>query len=330
MIIDRARLAGEDAYLRDGTRIDLASGGTAHRGVSPALDDGMALEVAGVHLLIEAGDLEALFARQGAPLLTLAVQKRMFPDLVRDPHTHRVHSIGGFEDFRRGTLRNVEPLEVDGVPTLVSLGTGSCAWRSPIYRMPPEGVELAAASWDLATSRLAPASSFTYGLRLKVWLTDGSTHTLLLADNATPQDARVAEPLTLQAGEDSVRKVKAYQIDFGANVVHDTALLERESGPPDERSRGRPLLAAVNLLERVESAYEFHSLRELTAASSAWQLLERSADAPPRRLVCSLALPARLGKGESISLNVNSGIFERVEAKLDATRLLRPPIDDKP
>ena len=42
MIIDRARLAGKAAYLRDGTTIDLASGGGAHRGVSPELDDGMA------------------------------------------------------------------------------------------------------------------------------------------------------------------------------------------------------------------------------------------------------------------------------------------------
>jgi hypothetical protein len=326
MIVDRSPLGGKEAYLQAGGSIELQAGGDANAGRSLELRDGMALELKGVHLQLEADDLEPLFAPAGfgTPLLELRVEKRLFQDIVADPYGHRTHTIGGFEDFRRGTLDNVEVLEVEGVPTLASVAD-DCRWLSPLYRMPPpEGVELAAAAWDLAASHLVAEDAFTYGLGLHVTFVDGSTHTVELADG-TPRSDRAKPRLGPSDDEPTIRKVAAYQIDFRARVRHDLALAERA---PGLTPRGTPLLSAVNLLERVDSPYAFQSLHELTVAAADWALLGPP-DAPPRRFVCSVVLPALLGRGEGVTLTVRPSAFARVEARLDATRLLRPPIDDK-
>jgi len=326
MIVDRSPLSGKAAYLQTGGSIDLHAGGDANTGRSLELHDGMALELKGVHVQLEADDLESLFEPSGfgTPLLDLRVEKRLFQDIVADPYGHRTHTIGGFEDFRRGTLHDVEVLEVEGVPTLVSTAD-DCRWLSPLYRMPPsDGVELAAAAWDIAASHLVAEDAFTYGLGLHVRFVDGSRDTLELADG-TPRADRAKPRLGPSDDEPTIRKVAAYQVDFRARVRHDLALAERA---PGLTPRGTPLLSAVNLLERVDSPYAFQSLRELTVASADWTLLGPP-DEPPRRLLCSIAVPAVLGRGEGVSLTVRPSAFARVEARLDAMRLLRPPIDDK-
>src|SRR5207253_1344633 len=110
-----------------------------------------------------------------------------------------------------------------------------------------------------------------------------------------------------------------------AEVSHDAYLRERQTGPRTTESLGRPLLRAVNLLEPVETVYAYHSLAELVDNSAGHKLFE-NLGGPPRRLTARLDLTALLAEKESIVLKVSPSIFSNVEARLDATLLLRPPM----
>ena len=149
MIIDKIQLAGLEAYFKDPNnygQINLAGQVTSR---TKPLGKGKQLEISAIELLIESdSDLTDLFNFQSNPLFSITVMKEMFPALFADPFRHRVHNIGGFEDFKRGTLENAKAMDIDGIPTIVSMGTGICKWTSPLYPM-PEPVTLNHASRSL-------------------------------------------------------------------------------------------------------------------------------------------------------------------------------------
>lgn len=104
MIIDRMPLAGRAAYLGDGDSINLAAAAD-QSGRTDEILEGQSYEIAGLSLYLEGDDLLALYARDDKPLIQVAVIKEMFPGLFADPNAHRVHTVAGFEDLRRGTGR---------------------------------------------------------------------------------------------------------------------------------------------------------------------------------------------------------------------------------
>ena len=246
MIIDRIQLAGLEAYFQvPGQPGSINLGGPDPKTARTApLGKGKQRGITAIHLLLEGDDLLPLFNRQQTPLLRVSVMKEMFPGLFADPYKHRVHNIAGFGDFNRGTLESCRAMDIDGIPTLVSIGTSVCKWKSMIYPM-PDPVSFDAASWELATSRLTPADSFTYSLRLNYWapnqaLTAAPQQTIL-ANNLDPTVARKKQPLDLNG-------IGSYQIEFDADVKNDSYVYEKHT-PIVSESMGRPLLRATNLLE---------------------------------------------------------------------------------
>jgi hypothetical protein len=333
MIIDRVRLAGLDAYLRDQGVVNLAVSNN-HRGQSTSVKEGVGIDVSGISLLLEANDLLKLYPRSAAPhdkpLLAITVKKEMFPEFFADPYAHRVHTIAGFEDFQRGILSAMRPMEVEGQATLVSLGSGSCGWVSPAYRLHGP-IQIAAAAWDLATSRLTPPDSFTYTLSLVYWTVgqDPETDTpsaALLAPASGP--GAVARPGYLRHRADiQLKDVISYRIAFKANVNYDAFLTEMQFGPDVGRSLGRPLLRAVHVLEPIESIYKIYCLHELESRCSEFTLLDVAQ--PLRTLSAYIDLPAMLIENEEIAIQVAPELFERCEARLDAEIRIRPPLIDK-
>jgi hypothetical protein len=340
MIIDRTRVAGIRAYLQDSNNPgspELA-GLNATVGRSNPLGRGLQWHIAGLSFVIEANDLTPLFDRgseppsggPSIPLFSVAVQKEMFPGLFADPYRHRVHNIAGADDFKRGTFENCKALEIDGIPTLVSIGTGICRWKSQIYQLPaPTPFDLAA--WELAASRKSPDRAFSYSINL-YWWPDGSspadapTKTSLVS-SAGPTGARVAVP----AG---VADVAFYQLEFVARVRNDAPVGEKHPVILRE-SIGRPLLRAINLLEPIESANKFFTIGELLARCPGYHLFEGTAT-PLKRLWACLDLSVTLvnspnqkaGPGNSdyefIEVSTAAGQFTRFQACLHADEQIRP------
>jgi hypothetical protein len=330
MIIDQTTLAGRGAYLVDlDGNVNLAFRPAPNIGRWPKYDDeigeGKIIDVEGINLQIESADLLTLYSYQARPILSLTIIKEMFPGLYNDPYAHRVHKIGGFDDFKRGRAKNIDVLEVEGTPTLVSVGYQACSWLSPIYNM-PEPVSIDAVAWDLATARRPQDESFKYELEYRAWTGFGGgspTVTVQLAHNLPP-DAGRFKNIEAEVGN---LEVVAYQIFFRANVKHDAYLRERYVGTRRGESLGRPLLRAVNVLEQVEPLHTLYSLYELCLRSGEHLLFEQGTE-PPQRLTVSLDVAATLTKGESVELTVHHEGFTNVEARLDATVLVRPPAPD--
>jgi len=333
MIIDQIQLAGDEAYLAAPGGLDLAAGpvpatgrlnipGVVEQGGMRTLPEGMRLEMAGLHLVVESDALAELLARQSDLLFTIDIRKEMFPALFRDPFGHRVHRVGGREDFRRGEPRGIEVMEVDGVATLVSVKP-QCDWSSAIYRF-PRPITVVAAAWDLAASRLTDPDTFHYALGLDVWRPGQSLSSVPdshdLAPDLTPAEARVWEPAP---GRPPIGDVAAYRIRFKAEVAADAYLFERH--PTMRGSLGRPLLRAIHLLEPVPHAHAFYSLGELLTRASD-KLVVEADGGPPRRLTATLPLPAVLEEGEGIELTLHDDRLTRFEARLDAMLSLRPPV----
>jgi hypothetical protein len=333
MIIDRIRVSGIRSYLEDPNNagsVNLAAGPIAARTV--ALEKGQQWEIAGLHFVMEASDLSPLFDRPQAapPLFSITIQKEMFPGLFADPYRHRVHNIAGFEDFKRGAFENCTPLEVDGIPTLVSIGTGDCRWVSRLYETAVP-VSFDHASWELAVSRKAPSRSFTYTILLRWWTTGQPTSSpptvTPLVSTAGPKTSRVDHP-------SGIDDVAAFQIEFTAKVQHDARLYEKHTAVLRE-SLGLPLLRAVNLLEPVPCSNDFHTLDELLARCSEYHLFE-GVGGPVKKLWASLDLSAALvnspnqnaGPGnddyEFVEISTPTSQFVRFQARLDAEELLRP------
>ncbi|HSK72860.1 MAG TPA: hypothetical protein VK892_14255 [Pyrinomonadaceae bacterium] len=331
MIIDRIQLAGKDAYFKNGAdKTNLVVGATSR---TASLAKGKQWEISAIELLIEStGDLTDLFNFQESPLLSITVMKEMFPMLFADPFRHRVHTVAGFDDFKRGTIENGKVLDVEGIPTIVSVGTEDCKWKSPLYQM-PEPISLAHASWELAASRKTPRENFKYSLSLEIFdANQNSIQIVSLANNLDPTKPRKAENLALPSAA-------FYQIEFTAKVLKDASIHEKHTMLVGE-SIGTPLLRAVNLLEPVNSIYDIHSLQELLSLSSEYHLFEFQGQ-PLKKMIATLDLSATLVHSENqhienddlydpksrfefVEIVVKSDVFSNVEAKLVGEELVKP------
>src|SRR5262245_42912500 len=126
MVLDNITLSGLAAYLKDSNDdINLVSA-ASNKGSSPVLGRGIVLDVSGISLLFVSDDIYGLFARGNAPIIDIEVMKEMVPGLFKDPYRHRVHLLGGNDDFNRGVFTNCKLQDVEGYATIVSMGTDSC------------------------------------------------------------------------------------------------------------------------------------------------------------------------------------------------------------
>jgi hypothetical protein len=335
MIIDQSRGAGLPAYFRNpNAPFDVNLGPLAPVPVrTPPLARGRQWDVSGIRLLIEHDDLSPYFQFRLrvtggqltpiTPMLRVTVMKEMFPGLFADPFRHRVHNIAGYMDFNEGQLENGGVIDVEGIPTIVSLGTGLCRWTSREYTL-PEPIDVASVAWELATSRLAPADGLRYSLHMDVWDNAGAGPVSVpLAVDRDQAAGRFAESVS-RAG------VKRLQIRFEAHVTHESTLAERHT-PILLESMGTPLLRAVNILQPIASIYDLFSLTELQAESSDFRLNEAPGPTVVRCLA-HLDVPAVIvhspyqhiengnaydpaTRYEFIELAVNRS-FARVEARL--------------
>jgi hypothetical protein len=342
MIIDRVRVSGIRAYLQDPNNPgspDLA-GLNSIVARSVPLAKGQQWQIGGLSFVMESNDLAPLFDRARepplgpapAPLFSVTVQKEMFPGLFADPYQHRVHNIAGFDDFKRGTFENCKAFEIDGLPTIVSIGTGACRWLSQIYELPvPASFDFAA--WELAASRKTPNGSFNYSINLHWWSVGQSSSanptTLALASSASPAGIRLARPA-------NVANVAFYQVEFIANVRNDAAIDEKHAAILRD-SVGRPLLRAVNLLEPIESANNFYTVGELLARCPGYHLFEGTGPSLKKLWACldlSVTLVnspnQKAGPGnndyEFIEVVTAGAQFTRFHACLHADELVRPEI----
>ena len=340
MIIDKIQLAGLDAYFHDPNnlgQINLAGQVTSR---TKPLGKGKQLEVSAIELLIESdSDLTDLFNFQSKPLFSVTVMKEMFPALFADPFRHRVHNIGGFEDFKRGTLENGKVMEIDGIPTIVSVGTKTCKWTSPLYPM-PEPVSINHASWELAASRKTPPENFKYSLKLlKFDASQNLIQTIHLTNPNNPSQSGNLDPTKPRKAENfDLKDVGFYQIEFTADVKKDASIYQKHTTLIGE-SIGTPLLKAVNLIEPVKSVYDIYSLQELLSLSSEYHLFEFQGQ-PIKKMLVTLDISATLVHSEYetiasnnpndpksfyefIEITVNTDQLSNFEAKLKADILLR-------
>ena len=322
MIIDRIQLAGRHAYFEDGSGdVNIAG----HTSRTSDLGKGKQLEISGIELLIESeSDLTEVFKYQDAPLISVTIVKEMFPALFSDPFRHRVHSIAGFEDFNRGKAENCKAMDVEGIPTLVSLGTDTCVWNSPRYRL-PESIKIDHSAWELAASRRTPKENFVYTIVLNTFNANGAPITSIeISSGLDPTEPRLKEGLDLQ-------NVHSYELVFKAEVKRDAALYEKHTTLIGE-SVGTPLLRAINLLEPIDTIYEIHSLQELLSRSSQYHLFEFQGQ-PINKMLATLDLSATLvhseqqdlgsNKFEFIEITVAEGMFSNLEAKLLGEELFK-------
>ena len=343
MISDQITLGSSAAYLLNGhNRPNLAEGGMV-MARTPELLPNQIWDISGIELLIEGEDLSPLLHRPDAlatPLLEVKVQKEVFPGLFANPFGTRVHNVAGFGDFERGKASNCFATEVNGIPTLVSRGSGECHWASDTYKL-PTAIDIQAASWELATSRLVHEDQFEYGIKLFVWHdhninreADGKF------DLALEADANDARAYRFEEGE-AAGRCHAFQLYFTANVTVDSAFYEshrmdfRAGQQPAMAGDtiGIPLLRSIRLLEAVESSHRFYSLNELIQRAGEYQIF-----APQgknfHRLLLTLDISAVLvgkektaGSGiddrEYLELTVAGDTFSRVQAKLVAIERFR-------
>jgi hypothetical protein len=335
MIIDRVDLTGDSAYFRTAAgAVNLVNS----QGSIASTGEGLALNVAAIHFYFEKSDLSGLWRKQANPLVTVEISKEMFPKLLTDPYSSRVHTIGGFEDFRRGVSSNCRPMEVDGAAMLVSVGAGQATWTSQVYQL-PEAVNFDKAAWDVGTSRLGSGAAFSYSLFLDFWdqttpVFQNPTGSVTLAANAPANTDRVA----VAAGGPNARLLSApaaaYRARLQADVALDSYLRERLVGNPlpleplvgasaMNTGMGRPVLRAIYLIERTSSTFALQSLAEIVAAGADYHPLEFEAK-PLRRMMVMLPVAAVLTVGESITVKVSND-FDYAEARLEAEIITRPP-----
>jgi hypothetical protein len=319
MMIDEVTLSGPPAYLRkgDGTAV-LGPGDT---GITGGVGRGEIINVDAVDIYLEVRDALKLFVCANQPLLSLELKKEMFPGLYLDPNAHRIYQLAGDEDFRRAVTSNMLIMEIEGVPTLVSPGQYSaCKWISARYPL-PRPTSVTAVAWTLALTRGVPEEAFKYKLDLIYWLSsdpglsDAGAQRITLTSGSKPADPRH------KVLSDQIEMV-GYQFAFEAEVYYDAQLQERHGALENAQSVGTPLLQALFLLEARPRTYDMHSLQELVAQASSYQLLNPTA--PLTQIIARVHFPAALTEGEALSLRVHSSDIQRCEARLDATVRTRP------
>ena len=343
MIIDKIQLAGPDAYFQDPAnpgQINLAGQVTSR---TRPLGEGEQWEISAVEMLIESdGDLSDLLNFQSSPLLSITMMKEMFPGLFAEPFRHRVHNISGFEDFKRGTLQNAKVMDIDGVPTIVSIGTRVCKWTSPLYPTPAP-LTFIHACWELAASRKTPMDNFKYSLKISIFdVGQNLIQTLHLTNVLNPSQPGELDPTSRRnAFNLGLQNARFYQLEFSADVRKETSVYEKHSTVIGE-SIGTPLLRAVNLLEAIHSIYDMHSLQELLSRSLDYHLFEFQGQ-QIKKIIVSLDLPVTLVHSgyqtiansdpydpnslyEFVGISVLTDKFSNFEARLIGETLVRPVV----
>jgi hypothetical protein len=355
MISDQITLGSSSAYLRNDSGSANLGGTSPSTARTKKLEPNQIWDISGLELLIEGDDLTPLLHLPDTldnPLMEIKIQKEVFPSLFANPFETRVHNVAGFDDFERGKSSNCFVTEVNNIPTLVSKGTDLCNWESVVYKL-PYAIDIYAASWELATSRLVNEEQFEYTIELYIWPdhdTDVEVKPIELSPIKSPDDdalhylsdADDARKYHLQ--ENERKTCQAFKLRFYAKVKVDSAFYEShrmEFNSSHQVSTmagdtiGIPLLRSIRLLERVESNYRFYSLNELIQAASFYQMFDQQGS-NFNRLLLNLDVSAVLvGREKSqdsetndfefLEFDVSSLKFQRVQAKLLIDERLRIP-----
>ncbi len=351
MITDRIQLAGINAYLRDpddqaninlAANTNLVNAGVPVSVQTLPLSKGKQVEISGIQLLIEADDLGPLFPFQfnvdgdPAPLMSFSVMKEMFAGLFADPYKHRVHNIAGYLDFNEGVLQNGRIMEIEGIPTIVSIGRETCSWESKIYTL-PDPITIDALAWELASSINNPSNTFKYSLNISCFSDVAGADLIGTIGTGNLVDADFSRAVQLDE-TGFIPGVKSFQVYFEAYVNIDANISERKL-PGFNEKIGRPLLRAVNIIELLiaqdgtnNSVYDIHSLTELKSLCSDFELSETPGPSITR-VMATLDLNAILvhserevsvnNKFEFVQLNLFSSLFARFEAKVSGDILIR-------
>jgi hypothetical protein len=336
MIIDRIRIAGLPAYLKDAHANTNLASGLPSLSRSPPAGAGRQLETSGIDVYMEGSNLWRYFERQDHPIVRVTVMKELFPGLFADPYRHRVHTLAGLNDLNAGTFSNCRACEVDGVPTLVSVEPGPCQWISARYRFPHD-VTLAHAAWSLASARTPATANFSYGLDVSTFNGAGTS----LGPTPIAQGFGSGNERSVPV---SLGGVREFELLFKADVKTDGYFHERHA-PISGSQIGRALLRSFHLLEIIDCQHDFHSLGELLAFSSGYDLFGASQAILPR-LSVTLRLPTTLvtgpnedapnGRYEHIAIEVDpdakltQGELTYLSARLEGHILLRPPAIAQP
>lgn len=343
MISDQISLGSKRAYLRTEAGATNLGGTTPSSAKTPPLNPYQIWRISGMELLLEGNNLASLVRPPeplDTPLFEVSIQKEVFPALFTNPYQTRVHNVAGMEDFAAGTLVNCFPTFVNDIPTLVSREEKTCQWTSTVYKL-PLAVELFAASWELASSRLVHEQQFSYSIRLRAWSdhqTSGPED--LLIELAQGTDADDARWYPFNANQQAF-KMKAFQLEFEAEVTVDGAFYESHqlefSNPKEAANRlgegiGTPLLRSIRLLERVESSYAYYSLAELIQAASFFEQIGGS-ESNFQRLLLQLDLTALLvGREDAtadpyeyLELTVHNNQFSNFQVRLSIDESLASP-----
>lgn len=354
MISDQITLGSSSAYLlnpNDQPNLGGASPSTAR---TPKLAPNQIWDVSGLELLIEGDDLTSLLHLPDTldtPLMEMQIQKEVYPSLYTNPFATRAHNVAGFDDFERGQSMDCFVTEVNKIPTLVSRNSDYCEWKSVVYKL-PAGIDIYAASWELATSRLVHEKQFKYSIKLLIWRDHNTDRTadaeFELANETDADDARTwrFNPNPNDPNPQP-NDCHAFQLLFTATVEvdstfyqsHRVELTDEQGSAVAGGTIGTPLLRSIRLLERVESSYRYYSLNELIQEASFYQMFDPQGS-NLNRLILSLDYSAVLvGKKdmenaggddyEYFELAVTSDAFSRVQAKLLINERLRIPPNDK-
>lgn len=352
MITDRIQIAGIESYFK--VPADPAIPGIINLApIAPvaartlSLNKGKQLDVSAIQLLIQGNDLGKLFSfpvddSSGTaipiekPLFRLRIMKEMFAGLFADPYSNRVHNIAGNVDFEEGTLTNGIIMEINGIPTICSTGKEPCTWVSREYEM-PDIMSIAAIAWELATDRNTPPDSFHYKLILSCKDESGASLAPITIDDGSGGMVRADAKRAIDGL--TIENIKSFQITFIARVFIDSNLKERHKPSVSNNAGkffeniGRPLLRAINILEPVKSALDFHSLSELQNLCSDFHLFEQPGP-EIKRLTATLDINSVLvnSRNEDLAKGVyeyieialmQPGVFEKFEARRIGNILLR-------
>jgi hypothetical protein len=338
MIIDIINSAGGKAYLKDSLfNLNLALE-IPSRAITEIVGKGKQVNVSGIQFYIEGSDLFPLFnlleadvsgklSKRNQPLISISVNKEILPGLFADPFKSRIHTLGGFQDFKRGTFDNCDVYSIDNKPTIVSQGTEQCKWKSIKYEL-PEDITLDSAYWEIPSVKDTPASAFKYSINLYAYDSAGNAinggAATVLANDLDPTQKRIKQNIKLT-------NVRFYELELTADVKHDSTLTERIVIEKAD-TIGRPLLEGVYLIEPVKSKFDFYSLQEFLAECSEYEMFQLQG-LPFKKLLATLNLSSILvqspnentanGEYEYITVEVHTNALNVLTAKLVSSEYLK-------
>jgi len=326
MIIDIINSAGENAYLKDSAgNLNLAQT-IPSSSITKVIGKGKQANVSGIQFYIEGNDLFPLFnflvddgagnfAKRNQPLFSITVFKEILPGLFADPYKSRIHSLGGFQDFKRGTFDKCDVYRINNKPTIVSLGTEPCKWKSIKYEL-PEDISLDSAYWEVPSAKDTPATAFSYSINLYAYDNAGNLLNagapVVLANNLDPTQKRIKKNINLQ-------NVRFYELEVNADVKHDSTLTERIVTEKAD-TIGRPLLEGIYLLEPVQTKFDFYSLQEFLSECSEYELFPLQG-LPFKKLMATLNLSSVIVQSPNENIGASENEFIKLEIFTDKLKV---------